>query len=373
MSGTGDFHKEEFTAEELAVLGEAEGSGADKTDEGAGKSPDELKAEEDKAKAEADAAAEGKSKTEEKKPEEISEDDKAVIAAEGVQTVTDEKTGKTYVIDEDGEKIPFTRWRKLYAESKGAKSKELELTNKLNLFKQLGAEEYYKQFPNERPANYTPPKPAQAQDLPTGTDEWVITGGKYDGMTLGEVAQENLDDALTIYNNSIQEQKKPTNAVLNEETQKQMDEQFQNEQKQFFVNRAKEIFKKESGLSQAELNAITNKYLELTHWMNTNDKVMYSLEDAYRLMTYEKSVQSARIEGSKAALEKLTKEKPISIGGGDGGAKPSGFDGLLAMTEGQLEKHIDAMSDKESREFFKNAPMELRKKYPFLPWENAAT
>ena len=124
--GVGDFAKEEFSKEELEALGEAEVKVDDKkkTDEGAGKSPEEIAAEA-AAKAAAGGTVDDPSKTaDEKKPVELSTEEKAIADQEGVKLITDDK-GKQWLVDDEGAKIPVeTMAQELRKDSRGCRYRQ---------------------------------------------------------------------------------------------------------------------------------------------------------------------------------------------------------------------------------------------------------
>lgn len=369
--GVGDFVKEEFSKEELEALGEAEVKVDDKkkTDEGAGKSPEEIAAEA-AAKGEADKAALEASKTvDEKKPVELSTKEKEAVEKEGVKII--EENGQQYLVDDQGSKIPVERWRKNFARTQAAvdaaRQTTEETNRKLNLLKELGVEKYYDLYPDERPANYAPPvKP----DAPAAVDEdfntMLVQGGKYDGWQLGAVAKEDPIAASLMLNNYLEGKR----AVVEKESRRQADFQqsFEQERNSFCYNRAKELFNKSENFTDAEKAQVVKVYEDLSKWMIDNKKSHYHMEDAYALMNKDNIIASKVAEASKAAIEKLTKPGAKSIGTVSTDGTPTGFESYLTMTEDQLSDAIDKMTDKEQLKFYKEAPAELRAKYPSLPW-----
>jgi hypothetical protein len=363
--GPGDFAKEEFSKEELEALGEAPAIVDDpiKTDEGAGKSPEELEAD----KTAADKAAQDASKTViDDKPAELSTEEKAIADQEGVKLVTE--NGKQYLIDDEGAKIPVERWRKnfakTHAEVDSAKKAAEETSRKLNLLKELGAEKFFELYPDEKPANYAPPV---KKDEPVSADvedfnTMIVNGGKYNGWQLGDVAKEDPIAASLMLNNYLEGKR----AVVEKESKRQADFQqsFEQERNAFCYNRAKELFNKSDNFTDAEKAQTVKVYEDLSKWMIANGKSHYNMEDAYTLMNKDSIIQSKIAEASKAAIEKMTKPGAKSIGNVSSDGKPTGFESYLTMTEGQLTDAIENMTDKEFKTFLKDAPKELREKYP---------
>jgi hypothetical protein len=368
----GDFAKEEFSKEELEALGEAEGKVDDsKTDEGSGKSPEELEAEA-AAKVEADKAAADKAAQEASKtaiveePKELSTEEKVLADQEGVKLVTE--NGKQYLIDDEGAKIPVERWRKNFAKTHAevdtAKKAAEETNRKLNLLKELGAEKFFDLYPDERPANYAPPVKTEAAAAVSDEDfnTMIVNGGKYNGWALGDVAKEDPLAASLMLNNYLESNR----AVKEKESKRQADFQqnFEQERNQFCYNRAKELFNKSDNFTDAEKTQAVKVYEDLSKWMIANKKSHYNMEDAYALMNKDQIIASKIAEASKAAIDKMTKPGAKSIGSISSDGKETGFESYMTMTEDQLSDVIDKMTDKEFKAFLKDAPKELRDKHP---------
>jgi hypothetical protein len=342
----GDFVKDEFTDEEKAALGEVTEETVKEPEHPESTESTEVKTEDTEIK------------TEETKPD---PETQSVIDAEGGKLITE--NGKQYVVDEDGAKIPLDRFKKVYGKSKELEREKEETTNKFNLFKELGAEEYYKKYPDEKPADFKPVK----EDPPAvDFNSMPINGGKYDGWTLGEVAKEDPVAAQLMLNNYLESKRAAV------EIQRRKDEEGiktkAEEGNRFKWERAKELFGKEKDYTEEEIKQVNEVYTKLGDWMRANKKLHYSLEDAHLLMNKDKIIKDERIKASKAALEEATKKGVTSIGNGDSTAGLTGFEAIMAMSEDALTKHIDRMSDKEQKTFYKDAPKSIREKYPSLPW-----
>jgi hypothetical protein len=363
--GAGDFAKEEFSKEELEALGEAPEKVDDvKTEDGTGKIQTEVKTEEVKTD---EVKTEAKTETEDKSAE-LSTEEKTVADQEGVKLITDEK-GKQWLVDDEGAKIPVERWRKNFAkthtEVDNAKKTAEETERKLNLLKELGAEKYYEYYPDEKPANYQPPAARKEADAVQPVEDFntmVVTGGKYDGWQLGDVAKEDPIAASLMLNNYLEQNR----AAVEKESRRQADFQqsFEQERNAFCFNRAKELFNKSDNFTDDEKAQVVKVYEDLSKWMIANKKSHYNMEDAYALMNKDKIIQSKVAEASKAAIKKATEPGVKSIGSGDGAVAATGFESYLTMTESQLEDAIDKMPEKEFKKFLKEAPKALRDKHP---------
>ena len=351
----GDFKQDDFSDEERAALGEVE--------EGKGKVEEPEKTEPE-AKEDVKTPDPAEVKTEEVKPE-PTEEEKAAMSAEGVKLV--EENGRQYILDADGEKIPVERWRKIYGKAKTAETEKEQISNKLNLFKQLGAEEYYKVYPDEKPADYKPvTKEPEAKTTEEDFNSMEVSGGKYDGQTIGEVAQVDPVSATLMVNNYLDGKR----AAVAEESKKKEEFQvnFINEKNSFCMSRAKELFNKDKDFTPEEIQQVNTVYQELANFMVANKIAHYRMDDAYFLMTKDKVIKSAKIDAAKAVINDATKKPVGFIGSGDSNAGVSGFEAYLSMTEEALAKSIDKMNDKEQTKFYKDAPKALREKYPSLPW-----
>jgi hypothetical protein len=350
--GAGDFHKDDFSDEERAALGEVE------EDKGKVAPPEKAEPEADTTVKTADPA---EVKTEEKTEPEVktepTEKEQAAMSAEGAKLI--EENGYQYILDKDGEKIPVARFKRVMSEKKVTE-------NKLNLFKNLGADEYYKVYPDEKPEGYQAkrePTPAAAEE---DFNSMVITGGKYDGQTIGEVAQIDPVSANLMVNNYLEGKKA---AVVKEAQERdEFQRNFNTEKNTFCLARAKELFNKEKDFTPDEIQQINTVYQELANFMVGNKIAHYRMDDAYFIMNKDKIVKTAKIDAAKAAINEATKKPVGSIGSGDSNAGVSGFEAYLAMTEDALAKSIDKMSDKDQMKFYKDAPKSLRDKYPSLPW-----
>ena len=350
--GAGDFKQDDFSDEERAALGEVE-EGKAKVEEPEKPAPE--------AEGSVKTADSTEVKTEDEKPE-PTEEEKAAMSAAGVKLI--EENGRQYLLDEDGEKIPVERWKKFFSKTKQEKE---TIENKHNLLKQLGADEYYRIYPDEKPAGYQPEvKPEPASAATEDFNAMVVNGGKYDGLTIGEVAMQDPVSATLMVNNYLDSKRQ----AVEQESKKH--EKFQNdfatERNAFCLGRAKEMFGKEKDFTPVEIEQVNSEYKKLSDFMITQNIAHYRMEDAYLLMNKDKIIHSEKVKVAKAAISEATKKGVASIGNGDSNAGLSGFDSYLSMSEDALLKTIDKWSDKDQMKFYKDAPKAMRDKYPSLPW-----
>jgi hypothetical protein len=366
--GTGDFAKEKFSKEELDALGEAPEAVGSSEDDGAGEIHEEQVSD--------DSAKEVSSETgNEEKSARLTTEEKEVAQNEGVKLI--EENGRQYLVDDEGAKIPVERWRKNYARTQAdirtALRSAEETNRKLNLLKELGEQRFYEIYPDEMPAGYQPSnahgdrsdrsgRPALAGDFSNMT----VEGGKYDGRLLGDVAREDPLAANLILNNYLE----TAGAQISREAgqRDEFDRSFAEERDRFCLNRAKELFNKTDNFTDGEKAKIAAVYEELSRWMIAGGVPHYNMEHAWFLMNKDRIIQSARATAAEAAVKKAIEPGVKSIGSKSESGRATDYDSYLTMTEDALADAIDGMSDARQKRFYKEAPQELRNKYPALPW-----
>jgi hypothetical protein len=303
-------------------------------------------------------------------PNVLTADEQKEFEGQGFKITTDEK-GRSYVTDDEGSKIPPRRFRQIYQ-----KSKEADTTKeKLGLFKKLGADEFYKLYPEETPEGYTPPEPARPAPAraPVGANnvlDSLVTGGTYDGMTLRSVMEVDLDAGTQMLNAWKDEQIK-----IQIEEDRRVNESHQSvskETNEFGLARAKELF----GVS--DLSKITpeqNRQLyimgrEVLDWQEKNNRLNLTFEEAYKLMKHDDLVKKAREEGAKGAFKGLQKSGPFSIDtSGGGNMEPSGWEDIAAMDDKRFGEHVDTLGDIAFKKLLKEAPASVRIKHPGIDWK----
>jgi hypothetical protein len=139
----------------------------------------------------------------------------------------------------------------------------------------------------------------------------------------------------------------------------------------FASDLSQEMFgKSPSAVTKEEETKIGETIQAVTDWMAKTHRGGGVIADAYFLMMKEGILKKVSEVAAQRTLKSITERKgPASIDTGNGGeAKETGFEGMEKMTEEALTNKIDTMTDKETAQFFKEAPDSLRKKYPSLPW-----
>jgi hypothetical protein len=371
-----DAFKDEITDEERAIqMGEKppEETEEAKPAEGTGTLETEKPAQETEKPAEQAAVTETKNE-----PDKLTEEEKKDVEAQGFKIETDKK-GRSYVTDAEGTKIPEARFKKIYWQGKDAENlrrENEELKQKQTLFKELGADEYYRLYPDEKPEGYKEPEPKRPAHTETTEDynSMVVSGGKYNGLTIGEVAR-GTDDfppdpvAANLMVNNYLEGKRSA-ATTESQKKAKFDEDFKREKNLFLFERAKELTGKDKDWTSEELVKINGEYDRLSKWMIANKKVHYNLEDAYLLANKDEIFKRERTKAAEGAIKSIQKSGPASIDTGNGGDnKPSGWEAIAEMDDKALEKHIDGLDDAGLTKFLKEAPASIRVKHPNIGWK----
>jgi hypothetical protein len=290
----------------------------------------------------------------------------------GLEVVTDEKSGKQYIVDEDGARIPPQRFSKIYRDAKeGERTKD-----KLDLFKKLGPDGYYQAYPDERPA--APLREEPRRDvIPAGTDIGALIvkqpNGPYDGMTLRDVYQQdpvfatNLQTDFLLKQREVEDQRKGEAGRVKQEAATEIET--------FAESVSQEVFGKSArGLSKDEEAKITGTIQQVIDWMHQTHRGGGNINDAYFLMNKEGLLKGAANKAAAKTLKDLQGRKgPASIDTGSGGeVKETGFEAVEKMTATQLENYIDGLDEKATTRFLTKAPKSLRAKLPSMPWKTAA-
>lgn len=329
----------EFTKEELEILGE--------------ETPDE-----DPGTPSEEESDTGESQESEEKPEETPESEE--------EKKEEEKPDSEKKEDEDEKDkgpIPYGRFSKVFAEKK-------ELEKKLELFR-TDPEEYFRQYPDEKPTEEKP-KESKETHIPTFGEagNLLVQGGEYDGLTLRQVYDKDPFAAQDIY---MQHKEALLEAQRKErETVTKLKEESDQEVNSFAFERAKELFDKPddfnlSDLNEKELQAINRDIQETLDWMTKTGRGGGKLKDAYILKNLDKILENATKKGASGLINHLKKPSSSSISSKRTSSDRS-MENYLNMDTNQLAAMIEDMSDQQFLDFRKNAPPALREKLPGLDW-----
>lgn len=311
----------EFTDEELEILGE------------------------EKEETGQETGAETKGEVEEKTEE----------AGEEAESATAEEAE----VEEEPDKVQ-KRIDQLTARSKTAEEK-------LDLLK-TDPKEYYRQYPDEapEPQEEKPPQPANFASMKNARVR--APGQPIDGMTLGEIYDEDPFMAIDLYNrytDSIRtENQNKVDAIKQNETE------TLNEITGFQNHLTKELFQATAdSLTEDQAAKIGDIIQGTIDWMKENGRTNYNILDAYQLMTGPQKIASAKSAAVQKVLKAIESAPVASVSNkGDAGVK-SGFGKYLGMNADQFGDAIADMPDSEFTKLMKDAPPELKKKFPSAPWD----
>lgn len=347
---------EEFTPEELVILGETPEpkTEAQAPPEGEAKPPVEGE----------QPPAEGAAPPE-KEPEHT-EEEKAAAEKMGFRI-----DGK-FIIDNEGSKIPLKRFREVYFKAQEADRGRAETERQFNLFRELGPDKFYELYPDRKPAGYQPAGKREAQpeniaEIGAKMGSMVVQGGPYNGQTLNEVFSVDPAYANALQVAFLEGQKEKVTSVQRQ--QEELRRESETEVSAFSDQLSTELFGKKSGeLSREEEAKVVDAIQATLDWMAKTKRGAGIIADAYFLMNREGILKSAHEKGGKAALASLSKPAIPSVDTGSG-KTVTGTEALESMTSDQLAAEVEKWPEARYMKFLKEAPQALRAKHPSLPWE----
>lgn len=305
--------EEEFTKEEKEILGEAEEEEGQETQ-------DESKASGEKQKSETEQTTESAEAEEEQ-------------------------------AEEEQNMVPQSRVDQIVRERE-------DLKRKNDLLKR-DPDAYQKLYPDEF-------EEEEAEQKVTPIKDFVIQDGPYKDKSLSEVYQIDPIAANTIHFNLLEEQK------AEKEQRSNLEKQSQQELIEFSDTMAKEMFGKEKvgDLPEKEGKQVDDTINKILDWMAETGRGGGNITDAYFLMNKEKILTEAAEKGVKTLIDTSSKGVKTVSSKKDIEGK-SGYDKFTDYTVDQLATYIDGLSEKEADDFGKNAPQELKDKFPkaFAAWE----
>lgn len=368
----GDEWKTEFSREELEAMGETplETTETSGTTDTLTPAPDsqgtEVKTEE--------------AKTEHKtiEPEETEKKGEEETKGETEDT-GEEETPK------EGEPVPYDRFAKVYGRDKQHERERDEFKEKLDLFKR-NPDEYYTKYPDEKPEDYQkterkPETPVVTEILPMrkmlGAAVNDPPNPSFHGKTMAELLEMG-PEGIAAANDYYQEYVESIRDQVKASKQKEEEglKSLRDEDNRFMDSRAQELFNKSlTNLDDIQKDKVEKVAKDTLAWMKANKKpgrntMAYSLEDAFKLMNYEKSLSDATVKGAEG-LVKFAKSgtvKSVATSGTKTTTDP--YSGYMAMSEQDLADKINDMSEGEYMKFLKEATPTFRQKFPSLPYLN---
>jgi len=245
---------------------------------------------------------------------------------------------------------------------------------KLDLLK-TNPEEYYRRFPDERPATKAAPADKDFESgkpVDTGkVEDVLIEGGNYDGWKFGDVFKR---DPVTAYKISPYHARLIHDQQLDSEREQRssverLKEESEKEVISFSASIAKELFEKSDDLTPEqtkEVEAVLNKTLD---WMGKTGRGGGILADAYTLMNIGSEKKKAAVSGAKAVIDAGRKGRVQTISSSASSGSLTGYEAIEAMSADELAFEIGSWPEKKYSDFLKNAPKSIRKKLPNIPWD----
>lgn len=289
------------------------------------------------------------------------DEEEEVLEKEGEQEEEGEKEEEEDK-EEDKGPVPYERFKKKLDRAKEAD----ELETKLDLLRS-DPEEYYKQYPDEKPEE----RPLK-EDVVQEDTIWdrIIQGGPYDGQRLGDVFDQGGEPAryaLNLYSQERDNLKAEQTAT--EDRRKQTKQEADAELDSFGTQLAQDIFeKKPDDLSKDEYTQINAIIDETLDWMEKTGRGYGNIVDGYFIKNKDKILAGEQIKGVSNVI-KSTQDNVIHIANKkDVGTKLTGYEADMGKDATELAAKIENMNDEEAAKYFANAPEKLKQKFPSVPW-----
>lgn len=223
---------------------------------------------------------------------------------------------------------------------------------RLTLFRR-DPEEFYKEFPDERPKE--PPAPLD-------WDKLNVTGGQYHGKTLKEVYDVDPEAARALDASFTQAEREET-----ERTEQEGLDKANAEIAEFGAGIAQDLFGK-TDLTESERAKVDAEVQTTLSWMKEHKRGGGVMIDGYYLMHRETDQSLARGEGAEALIKSVETGVVRRITSSVDAGELSGYESDMAMSADQLSDKIDGMTDAAMMSYLADAPDDMKKKYPDLPW-----
>lgn len=291
-------------------------------------------------------------------PGEPSDDDpEPGIAADGSEPALKDSEDTT------PQTVPYTRFKEVNEKAKAAEQAQ----TKLEHFKRLGPESYYKLYPDEMPGEDNTEK----ADIDSQVENLVVKGGQYNGKTINEVFNASPAAAMQLVKNYYDEQDKAATA------DKRALDDSQNEIVNFANTINKEFNGADSVLTKADLAPILKgegdlgKVIQQTlDWMKETGRGYGNIIDGYNLMTMNDRLKGKAGNTLKSVVNALKSNSNPSISAKQtSSSEDTGFSNFANMSASQAANELENMTDAKQAEFLKKAPASVRKKFPNIPWD----
>ena len=334
---------DEFTPEEKVILGEAEPPGdPDPANPGDGSDP---KGGEPTPEPKAELAPE------EGDPEPKKEDPAPV------QPDPEPKKDEQVV-----NMVPQTRFDEVYGKAKASERetqalKEALRRNNPQAFKEL--------YPHEAGPESAPVSSSGPVQVPRTMEEaalCVVQGGQFAGKTLEQVYMEDPFAANALwadFQRTHQEQ---------ESAGRRAKEEAKTEIAAFHQDLARELFQKDLKDVPAdklpEIEKVTNDLIDFM-----TERRIGTIKDAYVVKNFDRILRETRAKAAGEALKTVDQKGVPGAGGKGPVAQKAGADAYMSMTPAEFAATVARMSDERFAKLMKEAPAELREKFPNIAWD----
>jgi len=312
---------EEFTKEELEILGESEEEGQETPDTS-----------EDKGESQEESETEQTTETEE------------------------EETEETEQAEEEENKVPQSRVDQIVREREDLKRK--------NDLLRRDPQAYYEKYPDE--------KPEEQETEATATTfadaaHMRVQGGTYDGKTLAEVHDADPFAAMAIYNYYLDTQRETQRKTA--ETQDRLKRESEQEVNTFTENISKQMFSKEKDkLTDKETKEVDTYINGILDWMEETGRAT-TMRDAEILMQHEDILKAAQVDTVKGLIAALNSGTVSTVKAQKGTGDDSGYGKFMEYNVDEFAAYIDGLNDVAFKKFVKDAPQKLKDKFPQAAWE----
>lgn len=285
---------------------------------------------------------------------ELSKEELAIIDGEEPEVKPDEKPDPKPDEGEPGETHKPDKDNLISQDDFDKRTKEIrtKAEERLTLFRR-DPEEFYKEFPDERPKD--PPAPLD-------WDKLTVTGGQYHDKTLKEVYDVDPAAARALDASFTQAEREET-----ERTEQEGLDKANAEIAEFGAGIAQDLFGK-TDLTESERAKVDTEVQTTLSWMKEHNRGGGVMIDGYYLMHRETDQSVARGEGAEALIKSVEKGVVRRITSSVDAGELSGYEADEALTMDQLSEKIDGMTDAAMMTYLADAPDSLKKKYPDLPW-----
>jgi len=261
--------------------------------------------------------------------------------------------------------VPYPRFKEVNEKAQQADM----FKTKLDQFKRLGADAYYKLYPDEKPEET--PAPTKTDD-PVDALIYENPGDQYHGMKFAEIFAKDPREAYRIdpYYARILHDRQIDSDRAKRTAEQRLLEESQAEIDSFSNSVAMEMFGKSEGLVPEQLKKISDTIQDTLDWMKQTGRGFGKISDAYILKNIDSIKKGTADKTLQGIVKALTSDAAPSISTQKTVPTNSGYGQFLSMDARQVAAEMEKWSDDDQEKFLKTAPKEIREKFPKLPWES---